>query len=232
MTAPATPPDSDTPPDDRAWARPLYGRQIALLDDLAEEAREIARVLARRVMAADADDSLTAVEATALLDRLSRAHGRASRAVRLTLMLQARLMTALEAWDHQAARTADWAVTEQRLARDRLANQQRAQVERVVERVAGRRHDDAREVELLVEEASERLDREDVHGGILSKPVSEWIDLICRDLGLDPDWPRLAQEAWAREEMDSPAAGWPLTGLADRSGGADAGRLPVHKASP
>ncbi len=37
---------------------------------------------------------------------------------------------------------------------------------------------------------------------ILKRPTAEIIALICRELGLPADWPRLAEEAWAREEAD------------------------------
>jgi len=37
---------------------------------------------------------------------------------------------------------------------------------------------------------------------ILKRPTAEIIALICRELGLPEDWPRLAEEAWAREEAD------------------------------
>jgi hypothetical protein len=69
-------------------------------------------------------------------------------------------------------------------------------------------------------EASERLDRDDVYGDLLARPVSELVALICRDLGLDPDWPVLADEAWAREEMADGAPGWPLAGLGNPPPGA------------
>jgi hypothetical protein len=83
---------------------------------------------------------------------------------------------------------------------------------RIVERVATSQHEDTDKVERLVQEAAERLDQDDIYK-MLDRPVSEVVALICKDLGLDPDWPRLAQEAWAREEMASGAAGWPLAGL-------------------
>jgi len=37
---------------------------------------------------------------------------------------------------------------------------------------------------------------------ILKRPTAEIIALICRELGLSDDWPRLAEEAWAREQAD------------------------------
>jgi len=37
---------------------------------------------------------------------------------------------------------------------------------------------------------------------ILKRPTAEVIALICRELGLPADWPRRAEEAWARGEPD------------------------------
>jgi len=36
---------------------------------------------------------------------------------------------------------------------------------------------------------------------VLTRPVGELIALICRDLGLSPDWSLLAEEAWAQAEI-------------------------------
>jgi hypothetical protein len=37
---------------------------------------------------------------------------------------------------------------------------------------------------------------------ILKRPTAEIIALICRELGLPEDWPRLAEDAWSREAVD------------------------------
>ena len=47
----------------------------------------------------------------------------------------------------------------------------------------------------------------------MSRPIGEIVALICKDLGLEPDWGRLAQEAWAQAEIadgdpGSPFAPW------------------------
>ncbi|MDB5439571.1 MAG: hypothetical protein JWM33_1998, partial [Caulobacteraceae bacterium] len=101
----ASPASSEDAPH---WARPLYARQVVLLGDLAEEAREVARTLARRVANLDADDSLSGADAVPLLEGLSRAYGRAARAVRLSLMLQARLIQDLTAFDKTVALDTLW----------------------------------------------------------------------------------------------------------------------------
>ncbi len=78
----------------------------------------------------------------------------------------------------------------------------KARVEAIVERIAkGKAKNDEEKVDRLIREAGERLDDEDIYGDVLERPVGELVALICRDLGLDPDWTRLAEEAWAQEEI-------------------------------
>ena len=92
--------------------------------------------------------------------------------------------------------------------------ERKSQVERAVEQAAQAQHaDDEDAVEQLVFDARERLERENLYGDIMTRPVSEIIDKICRDLGLSPDWPRLAQEPWARDEIASGTAGPPLAAI-------------------
>ncbi|MDB5459102.1 MAG: hypothetical protein JWO72_843, partial [Caulobacteraceae bacterium] len=73
------------------------------------------------------------------------------------------------------------------------------------------------------------LDDEDLYGDVLARPFSEVVADICRDLGLDPDWSRLAQEPWARAEIDSGQAGGPLAALP--AGGAEARPPPPYRHS-
>jgi hypothetical protein len=72
---------------------------------------------------------------------------------------------------------------------------------------------DADEAERLAETAWERLDHDDIYGDLTAQPVGEIIARVCRDLGLAPDWSRLAEEAWARDEIDSGAMGSPFLAL-------------------
>ncbi len=65
----------------------------------------------------------------------------------------------------------------------------------------------------MIEETGERLDDEDIYGDVASRPVGELVALICRDLGLDPDWTRLAEEAWAQDEIAEAPVGSPFNDL-------------------
>jgi hypothetical protein len=97
--------------------------------------------------------------------------------------------------------------------RQKRQDARKARVERIVERVIKAEITDEDEIYRLTQQTYERLDDEGVYGDLLARPVSEIIARICRNLGLSPDWSRLAQEAWAQEEIDSGAAAAPLMTL-------------------
>jgi hypothetical protein len=126
-----------------------------------------------------------------------RDYARIARAVRLTVMLQAKLIQELRALDDPEAI----------LAHPRPGVERKLRVLRAVKRAARDEHDEDETVERLVREAAERLDREDVCADLMSKPVGEIIAFICRELRLDPDWPRLAQEAWDEAERLGESSG-------------------------
>jgi hypothetical protein len=201
MTQPAAPipPVADGDPAcalDRA--RALIEPQLRLLGRLAEIGLDAAEAIGRQVRgeepAGKTDPSL--------------AFARASRAVRLTVALQSKLIDALAALE--AGRVGPDAAVALRDP-DYLL---KARIERIVERTAEAEHqgdDDA--VDRLVREAGDRLDDIDLYGDLLDRPVSEILCGICRDLDLPLDWARLAQEAWAQAEMSGGEAGAPLAAL-------------------
>jgi hypothetical protein len=189
------------------WARPLYQRQIAVVGELAEMGLELTRAVTDQVKRAGTDPQDAAM-----------AYARVARAVRLTLMLQVRLIGDLQAFERHQAWLAQSTLRQAESEREDLADERKARTMQIVERIAGGQHDDLEAVERLVEEASERLDQDDLYGDILSRPVSELVAMICEDLDLSPDWPRLAEEAWAREEVLSGQVGRPLAGLSPAGG--------------
>jgi hypothetical protein len=150
-----------------------------------------AQALLQRLSEAPTDAPVDPAEA-------AMAFSRVSRAVRLTVMLQSKLVQELAPLTEAAERAA-------RKARERQEPGYRfkARVEGVVERVAKARGDDQDALDRVVRETAERLDDEDFYGDVLDRPLGELVALICRDLGLDPDWSRLAQEAWAQAEAAS-----------------------------
>ena len=221
-------PERNPAPTDSAeqdWTRPLVERQLQMLGELAEIGLEVARAVERQAKTAGSE-----VDA----QRLAMAYARAARALRMTIALQARLIDDLGA--RQDAATRKRAVAEQ-ADDDALAVRQETHkvrvvgiVERVIEAV--RQDLDFDEVSRLVLKAETLLDDEDLYDDVLSRPIGELVARICRDLGLSPDWPRLAEEAWAKKEIESGVQGAPFA----RWMGKPSARAPPpareHAASP
>jgi hypothetical protein len=67
--------------------------------------------------------------------------------------------------------------------------------------------------ERLIREGGECLKEHDRFGDWTSRPLSEAIAHICRDLGITPDWLHLSEEAWAQEELRSGQVGAALAAL-------------------
>ena len=131
---------------------------------------------------------------------IGMAYARVARAVRQSVMLQARLIA-----DRPAPRK-ETHLTPEDHAKDRVA--------RIVGRVIEAEHDDEDRIERLQDESIERLEDEDIYGAVLTRPMSEMVADICQDLGLHPDWTRLARECWAVEEIASGDVGEPLAAFA------------------
>ena len=184
MIDPAGPLDDDL----TAWAEARLRRQVERLDSLSEVGLDLARDIQRQA-AADA----------------AMAFSRVARAIRMNALLQSRLIKDM-------VRTAD--EVDQLTERLEPAYRHKARVEKIVERVAKAAGDDEDVIDRLVIEAGERLDDEDIYGDVLQRPVGELVALICEDLGLEPDWDGLANEAWARKEIASGVSGSPFNGRA------------------
>ncbi len=234
----ATPAANAEAPND--WARPMLERQLAMLGRLAEDGMDIAHAIKtliteRPPSGADGD------EVPPLADpiRLSIAYARVARAVRLTLLLQSKLIADLRAIDNTAQVAAARARSLADIKRPGLEDERKSRIERIVGRVALMEGEDVETARDRMRETGERLDHDEIYGDVLSQPVSVLVARICHDLGLQPDWPSLAQDAWVREEMQSGAVGPPLAGLMAerldcrwRTGAAEPEPLRAHAASP
>jgi len=237
-SAPSSPDTTAPAPAPGAATRALIERQLWVLGRLAEAGLNVALAIEQQATTAAAAETPEAVPAPAPAPAPPRgvhgdvalAYARASRAVRLTVALQAKLIKDLQALDEVAARLERGAKAEAERARQAHETARKERVERIVERVirAELGDDDEDAVDRLAEAAWERLDHDDIYGDLTAQPVGEIIARVCRDLGLSPDWARLAEEAWAREEIHSGAAGSPFLALswADPPGRAAAAELP------
>src|SRR3569833_1918417 len=200
MTDTATPfpaPDAATAlepgaPED---VRPLIDEQLKLRGELAELGRRSARAVVR-----DAESETPPPAAETAL-----AYTRVSRAVRLCIMLQGKL---LEARDEEDELQEMFTPVYRRKAR----------VEKVIERIAEAEAEDDDTADALIIEAGERLDDEDLYGDLMERPMGEIVARLCKDLGLEPDWSELSQELWARREATTPVWFFSLVGEGDPEG--------------
>jgi hypothetical protein len=188
----APPLAADAPED----LRPFIDAQRRMLDELTELGLRATRAV---VAQAESDTPPPASE-------IALAYARVSRAVRLTIMLQGKL---LEARDDEGEIQESYTPV----------YRQKARVEKVVERLAAEQCEREERFDAIVAGAGDRLDDEDLYGDLMDRPMSEIVDRLCRDLGLDPDWSELSQELWARREAASDEPGAPLRALVPAADG-------------
>lgn len=217
-SAPPSPQADDQAPAPGAAPRALIERQLWVLGRLAEVGLNVALAIEQQATAAaeepDAAEPPPASRPGRVVQGdIALAYARASRAVRLTVALQAKLIKDLQALDETAARLRRGEQVDAERERQAREAARKERVERIIERVIRAELSDEDEADRLAEAAWERLDHDEFYGDLLAQPIGEIIARVCRDLGLAPDWSRLAEEAWARQEIDSGAAGSPFLAL-------------------
>jgi len=225
--------DDDPDADDSAARAPAWAQEhLEVLRDLRDMGMQLARNLTRRVLAeteaaeaaAEAGEPQPAPRPGAAIDP-ALSFSRISRAVRLTIALEARMRREIEAGVFGPANddapsdggsmTPDGKI-------DYLAIRRRMhplihgetdyETRRAVEETIEASTDDPDEVERLKAELKERLEEEDPDEVFFNRthwPIGEAIALICQDLGLDPDWDRWENRPWARQEAETSPLGSP-----------------------
>jgi hypothetical protein len=159
----------ETGPDPELRARSLA--QLDRLDELAEIGMKAARRVGVRADSAAPEEDLNA---------LAMAYARAARAVRLCVMLHAKVIKDLRDGDRADLQGAREAEAERR---DYHKGRIEHLVWRKAERVLG--EDDEDGIEALMNEASERLDHEDMYGDLMTRPIGEMVEEISRFVGLN-----------------------------------------------
>ena len=210
MSAPApnpSSPDAADPAD--AWERALLDRQLASLDRLADMGLAIGAAIERRATVEPAPEPDTELR-HAVID-----FARVSRAVRLTYALQSRLVAEFKGKPRSRAAEAATSSEDDEethgIAWDEPpGEQQRRRVRRIIRRVAEASALDREAAERLLREGAERLDDDELYGDIMIRPVAEIVARICKDLGLEAEWERLAGESWMQEAMVAEATGLPF----------------------
>jgi hypothetical protein len=214
----ASAPQPDPPPDDppavdeadRLAASVLYAeRRMRMLEELASIGMDLTRALHRRVLATEADPPAAGAQGVPPAEA-AEAFAKLSRAVRLTLDLQARLEEKLRALRTGEA-TAREARREKHTLRDDDAEKERLaeasarvadQVEIAIAREAESEQDHNQRFYALVE----RLELDAAYEDVTDRPLRQVVEQLCSDLCLTPDWSGWTEEGWPRPPPVGPHA--------------------------
>ena len=190
-----------------AAARALLERRLERLDRLADLGLELAEELVRQ---AKGETDIDVAKGDIAL-----AYSRVARAVRQSVALQAKLIEDFQKPAREETQTTandDDGYRELNISWLPPQTDRKNPVRNILGRVVARETDAPEAIERFRREANEWL-LDETLAGDLDRPLSEIVADICRDLGLSPDWTMLAQEAWAREEIQSGRPGEPLREL-------------------
>ncbi len=199
---------------------------LEVLAELRTMGMQLARNLTRQVLAQTEAAEAGEVEAPGRRSAPADpglTFSRISRAVRLTLALEARTHREIEAAASGAAAGAandDEADDDTVLGpidyeriREQISGGMRDindyDIRRAVDDAIEASRDDPDEVERLKEELRERLEEDEVFFDRARWPIGEAVALICQDLGLEPDWRRWETRDWARREAETSPYGSP-----------------------
>jgi hypothetical protein len=188
-------------------ARATFDQQLGMLGRLAQAGLNMALALEAQAIATHPEAAVdqgpqpygAPIPAPVCLDfplpdpgHLALAFTRVSRAVRMTLALQARLLKGdIGGPNTLASRPPAPPPLETRAQRAGRAGA-------IVRRLVAGAEDDAFEAAEQMERVHERLADPDITGDLLDRPIPELIAEICRDLRLSPDWSEVEGEAWMR----------------------------------
>ena len=221
---PTSPPQAEAAGENDETAEEIR-RQRTLLRELTDIGMELARAVRVQVAAhglaeppqpqpdSPAEGSASAV---ATLVDLGLVCSRVSRAVRMTLALETRIVAELsaQAAERAAERSAphpyggqtleDIEKTQRQLARLKARANTVIQVAEATFEAEGRDRDLALD---MLNGLRERLHNDQAYGGHLNGRYGVAIAKVCQDLGIKPDWERWRREDWP----DNDPAGGPVS---------------------
>ncbi|HZZ69059.1 MAG TPA: hypothetical protein VFE18_12880 [Phenylobacterium sp.] len=215
-------------------------RHLRLLQELAELGMRMARAVTEQVVAQGADEGSDAGPGDSrLAGDPGMVFSRIARAVRLTLVLEAKL--AEELADKERIDRSE-AVRRARAIAQAPYREREEHLRRAVARAIRRDLHDQDE-ETLFDTLNEEIDDWSRTPGFLDRPIGELAALICKDLGLTASPALWEHEAWALEEAaarnaapDPHASALPETQPPDPPGSAhhppDGGRQNQPNAPP
>ena len=186
-------------------------RRLQMIEELAQIGMDLARALHRQAMAPiEPTDSANSTATDASEASPSRADSafdpsvafaRISRAIRMTLALEARTDEALRALragvaadvERRRFKERDLATSEA-MAQDEA---RREAVERAVCEAAEREIEDEDALSDIYDALHERMGDDEAYYDLGNLPIRETVERLCADLELSPDWGRWEDEGWA-----------------------------------
>src|SRR5579862_904245 len=197
MSAASAAPDPAVPESDEDRIE----RHLRMLRRMAEIGMDLLETVREQAQAEPPPDPVA----------LGNAFARISRAVRQTMVLEAKIAEERRTRAAEAPRPTNYnpmlEAVERHRKEDRMAKV-RARVAKAIQREA-----EANEVEDLAADLLERLDDDDIDAMLLTRPAGEIVARICKDLGLERPWRVWDGENQAAEDVeetdDGPAADSP-----------------------
>src|SRR5471030_1085811 len=181
-------------------------RRLRLLEELSEIGMEMARALRP---GAEAGEDSPEDKARGKGRDPADAFGSLSRAIRLTLALEARTDEELRdlkagvvrVRQDERVRTAERAERAEHAAHiDRLIR--KGEVSCLVERLAEAEIGDGDQFENLCAALEERLDEDAAYQDLDKWPLRETVERLCKDLALSPDWSGWDHEDWTGDDAN------------------------------
>ena len=179
-------------------------RRLRLLAELADIGMELARVLRPGA------DDLGAGEETAPQCGRAKEREKAlvfaplSRAIRLTLALEAKTDAELRDLKAGVARVLDEqrtvAAERRKVAAAKEAEDLADKIRCLVYEAAEAEIGDAGALSELVDALEERIEDDDAYFDLAARPLRETVGRLCADLTLSPDWSRWDGEGWVKDE--------------------------------
>ena len=201
MSSPAATAANENADPAGAWERWLLEHQVEQLNRLAAMGMAIAGAVERQASSAEPGPDAAAILQHAAID-----FGRVSRAVRLSFALQSKLIADFKSPParpaHAVAAYDDAGLDEdgdetfgRRLpAPSSAAMRRKAKLGLLMRHVVECAVEQPERLESVLAEAAERLESDDILREIAARPFGEVIAIICRDLGLEPDWERVGHK--------------------------------------
>jgi hypothetical protein len=211
--APLDPPDDDAPAADEVdrLAASVARAELRLdrLQELAGIGMDLARGLHKRAQTVEATPGGDQPEGEGSPDDNAGAFAKLSRAIRLTIDLEARADEALRALlsgetaareaRRQTSRAAREALAEEadEAQEDEFADRKARAITQVCRALAAESESEDEERELFAA-LIERVECDDAYDAIHDEPLRKVVEHLSADLGLTPDWSTWTETGWPR----------------------------------